>query len=494
MLLGALSSGDMLPFWMTAGQSGIIPNSSGAVAWIQAKNEFDESKTLQWRFALSGAVQEFKSYPGDAPLDGELTEGVGKWRSNILIDEMYLSGRWKKFTLDLGWKRNELDYMGASPSLGSLSVTGGHLVWSNNAPTMPGYNITLSPVAIPLTKKHLWLYGSFGDYRTMDIRYVQDAWVHSTKVFLKVNITKRLDFSLGVDHYTLWGGTSPEYGDMPFSIKDYIRVVTGMGGGSNATESDQANALGDHGGAELLRIDYHGDSWKISAQHEIPYSDWSGMRFGNFPDGVNTLCFSFDDKNKWVSDIVYEYHYTMYQSGPIHDDEFIDGVYRPWHKGLNYFGGDNYFNNGQYKTGWTHFGRTIGEPLFYPAGTKDNTWTDRRMVLGVENNRIRAHHIGLSGKLFRAAPYRLMLTYSRNYGTYLHQYAGECVYQKPWGSVPETPLRQFSAGFQGEIPFDIKSGFLNILYGVYADIGQVLGNKAGISLGIRMDLTPLNRH
>ena len=494
MLLGALSTGDYVPFWMTAGQSGIVPSSSGAVAWIQAKNEFDESKTLQWRFALSGAVQTFKSYPGDSYVEkGQPAPEVGNWRHGLMVDDFYVSGRWKKLTLDLGWKRNELDFMAVSPSLGSLSVTGGHLVWSNNAPTMPGYKLSLSPVAVPFTKQHLWLYGSFGDYRTLDQRYVQDANIHSTKIFLKINIGSRFDFTLGLDHYSIWGGVSPDFGRMPSSFKDYLRIILCRGGGSNATDSDKANVLGDHGGSELLRLDYRGDGWKATAQHEIPYNDKSGMRFQNFPDGVNTLSFSFDDKNKWITDVVYEYHYTRYQSGSVHDDEFIDGEYRPWHKGLHYLGGDNYFNNGQYKSGWTYFGRTIGYPLFFPAGTKDNTWSDLHIVKGVENNRLRAHHIGISGKLFRKAPYRLLLTYSRNYGTYTHQYAGECAYQKPWGSVKETALRQFSAGFQGEVPFAMRFGMLNILYGVYADAGQVLGNKAGFSLGIRLDMKPAGR-
>ena len=43
------------------------------------------------------------------------------------------------------------------------------------------------------------------------------------------------------------------------------------------------------------------------------------MGFQNFPDGVNTLWFGFDDKDRWVTDILYEYQYTMWQSGTRHD-------------------------------------------------------------------------------------------------------------------------------------------------------------------------------
>ena len=120
-------------------------------------------------------------------------------------------------------------------------------------------------------------------------------------------------------------------------------------------------------------------------------------------------------------------------------------------------------------------------PLFYPNEPQANG-----MTLGVRNNRIRAHHIGLGGKLFRKAPYKLMLTYSRNYGTYAWPYAGESAAQKPWGSVEETPYRQFSAAFTGEVPVLCRNRHnINVLYGIYADRGQVLDDQFGFTLGVR---------
>ena len=74
----------------------------------------------------------------------------------------------------------------------------------------------------------------------------------------------------------------------------------------------------------MLKAEYFGDGWTLTAQHDIPYDDGSGMGLQNFPDGVNTLSFSWKDKDRWVSDIVYEYHYTMYQSGPINREQNPD--------------------------------------------------------------------------------------------------------------------------------------------------------------------------
>ncbi len=45
-----------------------------------------------------------------------------------------------------------------------------------------------------------------------------------------------------------------------------------------------------------------------------------------------------------------------------------------------------------------------------------------------------------------------MITQSDNYGTYGNPYVGESASQKPWGSVKETGLVQWSTSFLGEIP------------------------------------------
>ena len=474
MLLGALSSSGTLPFWATAGQYGLMPESSGSLAWVQARTEFDEGKTFQWRWGASLAASACRDAtdPGSSPL-------------HPYVDELYVSARWKAFTLDLGSKRRGLDFPGADPSLGSLSVTGGHLIESGNARTMPGYLITLDPVPVPWTGKHVWLYGAFGDYKTMDLRYVPGALLHRTRVGLRGDIGSRLRLSFLLDHCALWGGRHPDHAAMRMTPGNYLRVALGLPAGADGAETDQDNVIGNQLGSELFKAEYLGDGWRVVAQHDIPYDDGSGMGFQNFPDGVNTLSFSLDDKNRWISDLVFEYHYTLYQSGPV-NVQWFGGEDSPFAPGVRKTTGvDDYFNNGEYQSGWTHFGRTIGDPLFFPAGTHAGTWSPAVVTLGVENNRIRAHHLGLGGKLFRRHPYRLMLTYSRNYGTYMEPYAGATAWQRPWGTVAETPLHQFSAAFSGSVDglFGVRG--LSALYGLYADCGEVLPHSFAATAGLR---------
>lgn len=486
MLLGAMSSGDgYLPYWMTTNQYGLMPERNGTMALVQAHSEFDESKTLQWKWGTSLALNSYEN-----PLD------PSSGPVHPMVDQLYGSLKWKVFSLDLGMKHRANEFLGSSDQLGSLSATGGHLVESGNARSMPGYLATLDPVAVPLTHDKFWIHGAFGDYSTLDDRHVKGALVHRTLIGFRLTPTERLTFDAILDHYAMWGGThpDPEKAQVIVNLPNYIRVVTGQHAGDDGTLSDRINVIGDQGGSEIFRATWKDDEWTVVAQHDIPYNDGSGMGFQNFPDGVNTLSFSFKNKDKWISDILYEHQYTMYQSGPINGeqfDEFGNSITPP---GVKTTGGDNYFWNGYYESCWTHFGHVIGDPLMLPKGMHDGTWSGCLTNHGIENNRLKAHHFALGGKLFRLHPYKLMLTYSMNHGNYHAPYVGECAWDKPWGSVKETGLAQFSFAFTGSIGktqdspglFGIRG--LTALYGIYADHGQLYRNSFGITLGLRYDL------
>ena len=459
MLLGNFSSSGEMPFWSQANTGGLMPSYVGA-------GMGSYGLTIQTGYQPLGPL--------------EYRVGATEWQndlfnrySNPIPDEFYAGLRWKRLSLDVGFKRRDQEFV-ANRYLGSLSATGGHMAWSGNARTMPGYTLELQPVKVPFTGGIFWLEGAYGDYWTIDQRYVQGAMLHRTQFNFVFKFSSRLTFRLGLDHYAFWGGESrdPAVGKQPATLSDYFRVITGRRGSSANPDQDQAYVQGNQLGSELWRFDWKGDGWKVVFQHDIPYEDGSGMGFQNFPDGVNTLWFGFDNKDRWVSDILYEYHHTMSQSGPVHDammgkEDVIIG------------GRDNYFNHAVYQSGWTHFARTIGNPLLYPAHTERLTSGDDPIARGVRTNRLKAHHFALGGKLFRVAPYKLMLTYSTNYGTYdapLHE--------------DETGDSQFSGALEGEVPIPIRwevlKGF-SVTYGLYLDHGSVYSNGFGSRIGIRIN-------
>ncbi|MBQ4284876.1 MAG: hypothetical protein II720_00280, partial [Bacteroidales bacterium] len=149
LLMGALSSGGSLPFWMYSNQFGLMPESSGALAVARMGTEYDPSRTLQWRWGASLAA----NYGSPVILSEAKDPGEAK-DLHPMLDELYTSLKWEFLSLDLGMKRFGLDYYGAgSVTLGSLSSTGGHIIWSGNARSMPGYTLNLAPVPVPFTRE-----------------------------------------------------------------------------------------------------------------------------------------------------------------------------------------------------------------------------------------------------------------------------------------------------------------------------------------------------
>ena len=466
-LYGTGATGKSLPFWAVTGKNGIFPNTHGGfiVADTDFRYAMKSGIELHAGVKLTGyAVPKGLSDVYAAPLvkgyeASPLPKASPVWSGNA--EELYAGIGWKMLGLDIGMIDRPADY-------GGLSLTGGNIVWSGNARNVPGYNFQVEWTEIPGTKGILALKANYADCMTIDDRYVDNALLHNKSLYAKIRLHKRVYLKLGLEQWSLWGGTAPDTGRQPHSFKDYLRIVCGMSGGSDATASDRVNALGDHRGRELIQVDWMADSFTLTFAHDIPFDDGSGMGMQNFPDGVNTLCLSFRDRNRWVSDILYEFVYTKWQSGTRHDRPAKpDELERDPDKKFYIIGGrDNYFNNGEYKSGWTAFGRTIGLPLFtpMPAGADG-------LVYGVCNNRVVAHHIGIAGSLARKIPYRFKATWSRNFGQYTQRIG-------LFDSVPE----QLSLALEVDFPRFSARIPVAVSAGIYGDVGELYTDCFGLTV------------
>ncbi|MEG2340086.1 MAG: capsule assembly Wzi family protein [Odoribacter sp.] len=444
-ITGQASSKQNLPFWATANKFGIIPDSRGGIMQAGVFSDFNTQKTIQFSYGVSGA--------------GYLTQN----HKNILIDELYFNTRWKKIQLNLGMVHPEVEYNG-------VSSTNGNIVFSNNTRTLPGYNLKTDYIKVPFTGNVLSFKFNLADYRMIDKRYVDNVQLHNKSFFINIKPWYKIDIIVGVEHWAQWAGTSPIYGKQPSSFHDYLRVFCAREGGAGSTWSDSVNVLGNHLGREHLRINYHTEKFTLSFYHDIPFDDRSGIDFDNAPDGVYALYYGAKNKKQWVSDFIYEFFYTKDQSGPLHDrpatpEEKAQQDPSVWHYGRVILGGnDQYFNNGEYQSGWTYYGKTIGTPFITPKEENQDGIT-----LGVYNNRILAHHIGVKGYIANKIPYKMMLSYTLNYGTY-------------GASLPHTP-HQFSFGLEAGVLQKEKSPF-HIDLGLYGDFGKLLKNNVGISVKI----------
>ncbi|MDD2595620.1 MAG: capsule assembly Wzi family protein [Bacteroidales bacterium] len=467
-LSGYVGSGDTLSFWAVTNRHGIVPVSNGGLLTLAINsggmNSFKQGKSdFGWAYGASFAGQ---LYSEKGSVSGDAATTI---RAKALIDQLYVSGSWKKLRLDLGMRYcgtgsdrtmdENGDYIG---DFNGVGVSNGSVIMSGNSRNFPGYGISLDPVAVPWTAHKLWVWGSFGDYMMLDNRYVAHAMLHNQAFYLKFNITKRLDITAGFDHWAMWGGTNPDGTLNPNGFGNYIRILLCKQGGDDAKLGDQANVLGDHKGRTLARLTYTADNYKISLSKDSPYEDASGIRWQNFPDGVWSLYFGHNDKNRWVSDVIYEYIYTKWQSGSAHDrpateEEKAKQDPSDLHYGIIILGGcDSYFGHSTYRSGWTNYGQIMGLPL-----------------ISLDNNRLTGHHFGIKGKIAKVAPYRLMVTYTRNYGKYRQT-------NKKFDSAP----RQLSFGLDGELPQWGRVPFV-VTYGFYFDKGQLYRDNISCSVGVK---------
>lgn len=443
-----------LPFWSHTNKGGVYPETCGGLlrAGANGSRKTASPFRIDWGIGLAG-YEAAKGYSEVHNSDGSNLRGM--------VQELYVGAGWKNLNLDLGIRRRPSGF-------GGLSVTGGNFVLTDNAQSFPGYNLHSDWSHAPFAKDVLSFRFDFGDYGLWDNRYVTHTLLHNQALYFKIDISKRLSFTGGMDLWSEWGGTSPDYGRQPQGLKDYFRVMFGASGGDDATESDQINALGNHLGRELLRLDLDQDRWHLTFQHDRPFEDGSGVGFQNFPDAVNTLHFSFKDKDRWFSDLLLEFVYTKWQSGTRHDRPATEEELKknPDKKVYVVGGCDNYFNNGEYKSGWTYNGRTIGLPLFIPSAKDENGITR-----GVADNRIIAWNVGAAGKLFRQVPYLVKVTYSKNFGKY-HQT------DRLFDSAP----RQVSGAFEVTFPKRVIDNSTQVSIGFYADKGSIYPDTAGITV------------
>lgn len=448
-------SGPYLPFWQRTGHDGIIPYSSAAVLTVGGDFRYDASSGIYLETGANLVGQAVTSSPWNS-------KGV-----RGIVDRLYVSAGWKMLHLDVGMKPRERELSG-------LSVSGGNFMYSRNARNIPGINAWSD--WIYFEKGHWFgLKGNFAHYKMMDDRYVEGAMIHNKEVSAKVALGKKVDLIAGFGHWVQWGGVSPSFGEYPASFDDYIRVIFGGRGGEDASVSDQVNLLGNHLGREYLRVNWRAEAFTMTFQYDKPFEDSSGMKFKNVPDGIWSLNFSFNDRDSFVTDVLYEFITTTWQSGPYHDRPATEEEMAGQDPDSHYYGKivlggcDNYFGNGEYKSGWTNHGLIIGCPLILPAAPGEDG-----VCSTMASTRVRAHHLGIRGVAFDKIPYGFRATFSKNYGKY-HQEKSSPFAASPWQLSMALDLEL------GERLMDLPCSFA---VGVYGDVGELYQDSVGLTLRV----------
>jgi len=373
-------TGGQLPFWLWANQLGRYHAESQTVQNLEFNGNYN--KTI--------GTSDFSIISG-ARLNLLLADD-----NDIRFTELYGGLNWKSLQIKAGAFADQEKYEG-------LSSTNGNMAASLNARPHPkvraGFNrfVHLTP----------WfsIYGFYEEGLLNDPRYVEDARLHRKAFYFRFGGKGSWQITGGMEHFVMWGGTHPVYGELQ-GWEAYFDYILGKAGGENALPTDQANVAGNSYGTYQLEIKKDLDQWQASFYLSHPFDDKSGMEWDNYKDNLWGVFLSRKKQQPLIQSLLFEYFYTKNQSGHIHLVSKPDG-------GLHGRGLDNYFNHGVYRSGTTYEQMAMVSPLFAPVTLSDG------IAMGFENTRFSGFHVGASGFISETLRWKTMLTYSNNFGQYI---------------------------------------------------------------------------
>ena len=472
---GSFSS-EITPLWLQANKHG-LSSFEGSNGYLRAGISRDLSVDEGHRWGIGFGVD---------------LVGALNYTSKVVVQQAYVEGRWLHGVLTVGSKEQPMELKNNQLSSGSQTL-------GINARPVPQVRISLPEYwVIPYTNGWLRLkghiaYGKMTDdnwqhtFTNQVHNYADDVLYHSKAGYLKIGNEDRFfpwSLELGLEMAATFGGTAYQrQGDgtmLPMKGQGGLKGMWNafIPGGSDVGETTYQNVSGNQVGSWVARLNYDGDTWRWGLYIDKYFEDHSAlflMDYDGYGEGDEWqvkkkrryLVYDFKDMllgmelnfkyNRWIRDIVFEYMYTKYQSGPIYHDhtqtiaDHIGGV-------------DNYYNHYIY-TGWQHWGQVIGNPLYRsPLYNNDG-------IIDVRNNRFMAFHLGISGTPSEAFKYRALATYQEGFGTYATPYT----------------KKHHNVSFMLEGIYSFQKGLLRgfNVRGAYAmDFGHILGHNHGFQLTI----------
>lgn len=469
---GSLSHGKT-PLWLNANKYGLssLEEQNGyARAAIERPLSADSSRRWGLGYGVDVAV----------PVN---------YTSNVVVQQAYAEARWLKGVLTVGSKQWPMEWKNNALSSGSQTL-------GINARPVPQVRLALQDYWIPgflngwLRLKGHVAYGKMTDdnwqheFTSRQSKYADNVLYHSKACYIKIGNEERflpLSLELGVEMGALFGGTSytrdASTGEMtPMECQGGLKGAWQVliPAGKDPEETVYRNIAGDELGSWLVRINYDSELWSFHLYGDKFFEDHSGLFFidyDGFGEGeewqkykkFRILLYDLKDMmlgaelnlhyGTWLRNVVFEYLYTKYQSGPIYHDH-------TYYISDHVAGQDNFYNHYIY-TGWQHWGQVIGNPLYLSPIYNDNG------AIEVMDNRFIAFHLGFDGQPTSRLGYRVLATWQKGYGTY---------------AAPYTKPRE-NISFLTECTYKLPKGWT--VRGAYAmDFGRLLGDNHGFQLTI----------
>ena len=445
-----ISSGDELPFWLTANQNGIFTMQNSNYELIQAgfAKKLETDSTSKWDYTWGA----------------NFVYGYAN-TSDFQANQYWFGIRHKWLIIKAGAQADPILY-------GGLSSTNGNLDRSNNARPLPGISLTTNNfIPFLFFKKWFSFKGEFEEKFFSDHAFVKDAHLHHKSLYGKAKLANNWSLTAGLEHFVLWGGTSPTEGEMP-GLNQYFNYILGLKAGPGAYKDDRLNKSGNQLGLYSFEIKKEYTMSTISFYWNHLFEDRSGMELDNLPDGLWGIHINKKDELALITDFVYEYMNTRNQSGSIHHLA-APTTENPGR--ITGRGKDNYFDHYIYRS-FTYYNRMMGTPLFVPRIGEDG------VANGFESTRMWMHHVGIKGFLGSGIYWKTMLTWSRNFGTHDKAFPWSHIFSPTSGSSYPIPLDEFS--FLGELNYRGNKLPFEVNIGIAGDYGYRFQKRMGGYAGI----------
>ncbi len=207
------SSTSTLPFWLVHNQSGRYTSQESPNFQLSLNG----NKNFDHLFSSSSGL-ELGSH-----LITSYTDGADM-HFNELYGKLYV----QNFKLEVGLFTDEVRF-------GGLSSTNGNIARSLDARPYPKIRLSTNGyIPFLFGKKWFTFSTEYDEGLLNDSRYVDGTHLHHKSLYTQANLSKSLSLQLGIDHFVMWGGTSPDerIGKMPGNMKAYWKYITGQSGNS----------------------------------------------------------------------------------------------------------------------------------------------------------------------------------------------------------------------------------------------------------------------
>jgi Capsule assembly protein Wzi len=458
---------EQTPFWMRANQYGMVPNKAQtAVLSVGTISDYQKTKKkINWGYGLN--VGAF----------------VGM-QNKAIIQEAYFKAKWKSLEFYAG-RRKEIQ------GLVDTTLSSGSYIWSGNALPMPKIQISIPEytsiggeglISIKGNYAHGWFDRNRSD--------AKGVFLHQKSGYVRIGKPNyKFKFYTGFNHQAQWGGKIlfpdpngiySKNGRFGSSFRDYLYIVSGKSAvgtdTSKLTGANEAlNRVGNHLGSFDISFEVNLSNLNLLLYRQNIYEDGSLFYLNNISDGLNGISITFKEnkiKNFALNKLTFEFFNTLNQGGIFNGDNPL----APSSRGF-----DNYFNNTQFRDGWSFKKTSIGTPFILSQFEFPKRIFKPNDLL-FTNNRVQAYYLGFSGKVFNEYEFTSKISFSKNWGMF--------------GMDFPKLINQTSIILLVKKPFPTILGGINAFVSFASDFGELLEQNSAIQIGIKKSWNtfPFNPH